>query len=225
LPEIIAEDLHKQYGTGKPVISGFSHRFVEGSITALVGPNGSGKTTLARMLSVLSFPSAGRVLYGEVDVHQHPYRYLKNVGIVDDSAELPHYLSATELLEWIARERGTMERLGEDGLAAVLDSVLLDERRTELIGTYSSGMIKKAQLAAAIVAQPRVLILDEPFRGLDTESYQAAVGIISRFAAKGGIVILSTHRKEAVDHLADVVVEMPAMTIRQSESREARSPS
>lgn len=155
-------------------------------------------------------------MYGDVDVHEHPYQYLKHVGIVDDSAELPHYLSAVELLEWIARERGTMERLGEGGLAAILDSVLLDDRRSELIGTYSSGMIKKAQLAAAMVAAPEVLILDEPFRGLDTESYVAAVSIISTFASDGGIVILSTHRKEAIDHLAGTVIEMPAMTIRQS---------
>jgi ABC-type multidrug transport system ATPase subunit len=215
LPDaLIAENIHKRYGTGKPVISEFSHRFLPESITALVGPNGSGKTTLSRMLCVLSFPTSGRVLYGDLDVHQHPYQYLRHVGVVDDASELPHYLSAVELLEWIARERGTMAELGEAGISALLDRVRLDERRNELIGTYSSGMIKKAQMAAALTAKPRVLILDEPFRGLDSESFEAAVGIVTNFAARGGIVVLSTHRKEVVDSVATTVIEMPEATVR-----------
>jgi ABC-type multidrug transport system ATPase subunit len=215
LPDsLVVQDISKRYGTGRPVIAGFSHQFEPGSITALVGPNGSGKTTLSRLLCVLSFPTSGRILYGDVDIHLHPSRYLRHVGVVDDAAELPHYLSAVELLEWIARERGTFDTLKPDGLSELLEAVLLDERRDELIGTYSSGMIRKTQLAAALAARPAVMILDEPFRGLDAESFAAALGIIRQFAASGGIVVMSTHRREVIDTLSDTIIEMPAATVR-----------
>jgi ABC-2 type transport system ATP-binding protein len=217
LPDsLTCTDLSKRYGTGPAIIEGFTHSFEPRTVTSLVGPNGSGKTTLARVLSVLSFPTTGSVRYGDIDIHESPYKYLQHVGLVDDAAELPHYLSAVELLEWIARERGTFDDLGDEGMAAILDRVLLDERRTELIGTYSSGMVKKTQLAAALAADPSVMILDEPFRGLDSAAFDAVIEIVREVTAEGGITILSTHRLEIVESLSDVIIEMPGARIRST---------
>ncbi|MFQ5572437.1 MAG: ATP-binding cassette domain-containing protein, partial [Rhodothermales bacterium] len=165
---LVARGISKRYGQGAPVITHFDRTFVPGTATGIVGPNGSGKTTLLRLLSVVAFPTSGRITYGDLDIHAHPYRFLQHVGLVYASAELPQHLTAVELLEWILRERGAWDADAPDRIDALLDHVLLDERRDTLIGTYSSGMIQKTQVAAALIHRPAVLLMDEPFRGLDT---------------------------------------------------------
>lgn len=202
--------LSKRYGQGPPVISELTHTFARGSATGLVGPNGSGKTTLLRLLSAVAYPTTGKVLYGELDIHAHPHAYLRHVGQVYADAQLPQYLTAVELLEWILRER---EDWGSDGSVRVeqmLDRVLLDERRHNLIGTYSSGMIQKTQLAVALVARPSVLLLDEPFRGLDTEATAAALELVNDFRKDGGLLLIASHTRALLDRFCDEVMDLSA---------------
>ncbi len=198
----------KRYGQGASVLADLSARFEPGTATGLVGPNGSGKTTLLRLLTVLSVPTSGQVRWGTLDIHAHPYRYLQHVGIVHDRPALPEALTATELLEWVLRARRQWDAASPGRIAALLDAVRLDERRTNLIGTYSSGMRRKAQLAAAFVARPSVLLMDEPLRGLDTESTAAALALVERFRAEGGIVLVASHRHAALDGLVDGALEL-----------------
>src|SRR5690606_9216636 len=175
----VLDAVAKRYGRGPFVLDGLSHTFRPGTATALVGPNGAGKSTLLRLLAALAVPTEGHVRYeaeGEtLDVHQAPYRYLRHVGIAHDEAELPAFLTAVELMAWIARERGTWDDAAPARYAALLDAVALDERREAAVGTYSSGMRRKAQLAAALVGRPSVLLLDEPMRGLDAEATEAVL--------------------------------------------------
>src|SRR5690625_4617657 len=108
MPESLVCTSHpKGYVRGRPVINGCTHTCEPGTATALAGPNGSGKPTLIRRLTTLAFPSDGEVRYGNLPIHQTPLAYLRSVGYVDDSGDLPPHLSAVELLEWVARERGT----------------------------------------------------------------------------------------------------------------------
>ena len=209
---LVLDGLTKRYGTHAPVLRDFSRRFEPGTATALVGPNGSGKTTLLRLLTVEAYPTAGTVRYGDLDIHQHPYRWLAHVGQVYAEAGLPQQLTAAELLEWIARERGQWEVDGPSRAGALLDAVRLDERRHALIGTYSSGMLQKTQLAAALIARPAVLLMDEPFRGLDTASTAAAVALVAAFRDAGGLVVLASHAAPLIDTLADAVVDLAART-------------
>src|SRR5690606_30703555 len=118
----------KRYGQGAPVIDGLSVTFEPGTITGLVGPNGSGKTTLLRLLTALSYPTSGVVRYGTLDVHAHPYRYLRHVGVVHDQTGLPEYLSAEELLAWVLRARERWDEAAPERIGALLDAVRLDER-------------------------------------------------------------------------------------------------
>jgi ABC-type multidrug transport system ATPase subunit len=196
----------KRYGRREYVIRGLSKAFEPGTATALLGPNGSGKTTLLRLLTCLSFPTEGRVTYGDLDIHRRPYRYLGEVGILHDGAALPEHLSAEEVLAFVLRAR--TGGVDDARVAAVLDAVLLDERRQEPVGTYSTGMRQKTQLAAALVARPPVLLLDEPFSGLDDETTSAALGLLRQFKAAGGLLLFSSHQEATVDALADDRLEM-----------------
>ena len=203
------DTLSKRYGDGPPVLSDLSRSFDPGTLTLLVGPNGAGKTTLLRLLSVQAYPTSGTVRYGPVDVHDAPYRYLQRVGLVHAGPELPEHLTAVELLEWILRSRGHWtDDEGPARIAAVLDRLRLDERRENLIGTYSSGMTQKAQVAAAFVAEPAVVLMDEPLRSLDTATTEATVDLIDEFVADGGLAIVASHLTDALRPLAHDVVRL-----------------
>ncbi|MFB6099384.1 MAG: ATP-binding cassette domain-containing protein [Salinibacter sp.] len=203
------EDLTKRYRDGPAVIDGLSRTVAPGTLTLLVGPNGAGKTTLLRLLSVQAYPTSGMVRYGDLDVHEHPYRYLQAVGLVPAGPHLPEHLTAEELLEWILRSRnGWTDETGPDRVASLLDRLRLDERRTNLIGTYSSGMVQKAQVAAAFVAEPDVVIMDEPLRSLDTATAEATVDLLHAFIADGGLAVVASHQATEFASLADEVLRL-----------------
>lgn len=176
-----------------------------------MGPNGSGKTTLLRLLSAVAYPTTGHIHYGNLDIHAHPYRYLRHVGLVYADAGLPQHLTAVELLEWILREREDWETDGPTRIADLLDRVLLDDRRHRLIGTYSSGMIQKTQLAAALIARPLVLLMDEPFRGLDTEATAATLDLVNNFRHAGGLLLVTSHTRTLLDTLCDSFLNLTTL--------------
>lgn len=202
-------DVSKRYGQGAYVLEGLSYVFQPGQATGLVGPNGSGKTTLLRLLSVTSYPTSGHVLWGDLDAHQHPYRYLRDVGVVYDAADLPQYLTAVELLEYVLRARGRWNAEAPERIGALLSRLRLDERRENLVGTYSSGMFKKTQIAAGLIIRPPILLMDEPFRGLDEESLLAALHELQTFKRDGGILIIASHRRDLLERLCDDVIRLP----------------
>lgn len=202
------EGVTKKYLFGPFVLRGLTHTFEAGTATGLAGPNGSGKSTLLRVLSALSTPTSGRVNYGEADVHAAPHRYLADVGVVHDQPDLPGYLTAVETLEWIARERGTWDADAPVRHAALLDAVRLDERRDRITSTYSAGMTRKAQVAAALAGRPAVLLLDEPFRALDAEATEAILSLLASFRDGGGLVVLSSHRADLLDRLCDARLDL-----------------
>ena len=191
---LVADTVTKRYGRQAPVLSDFSYRFEPGTLTVLTGPNGSGKTTLMRLLSVLATPSEGTIRYGTQVIHDAPHRYLRHVGIVHAEAVLPEQLTAVELLQWVMRSRGAWtDDDGADTVSEWLDRVDLDERREQRIATYSSGMVKKTQVAAAFVAAPDVLLMDEPLRSLDTEARTATLDALTAFRDCGGLAIVASH--------------------------------
>ncbi len=205
------DEVTKRYGQAAPVIDGMTHTFAPGTVTGLVGPNGSGKTTLLRLLSVTAYPTRGTVRYGDLDIHAHPYRYLQHVGIVHAEATLPEHLSAVELLTWILRARGGWdEAAGPARIAELLDALGLDERRENLIGTYSSGMVQKTHIAAALVARPRVLLMDEPLRSLDAASSEATVDLLRAFKAEGGLAVVASHLAGTLEEVVDDAIALGA---------------
>ncbi len=208
-PPLTTTDLTKRYGRGAPVIEGLTHTFSPGTATALVGPNGAGKTTLLRLLAASAFPTSGTAAYGEVDVHARPHAYLRHAGLVHAADEaLPQHLTAVELLEWVLRARGRWDSEAPARIARLLDRVGLDERREALIGTYSSGMAGKVQLAAALVHAPGVLLLDEPFRSLDAATTEAVPRHLHEEKAGGAVLVFATRDPAPREALADVTLQM-----------------
>jgi ABC-2 type transport system ATP-binding protein len=202
-------EVSKRYHMGPYVISNFTYEFDKGSATALIGPNGSGKTTLMRILSTAAYPTSGKIMFGSLNIHEHPHQYLGSIGVVPDEPDLPQYLTAVELLEWILRSRNKWNGHSGKDINELLDVLMLDERRNNVIGTYSSGMIKKTQIAVSLISQPAVLLMDEPFRGLDEDSRTATMDLLIRFKKNNGLLILSSHMKSSLEPLCDNYITFP----------------
>ena len=205
---LILDDVTKRYGDGPAILDGLSRTVEPGTLTLLVGPNGAGKTTLLRLLSVLAYPTTGTVRYGDLDVHAHPHRYLQQVGLVHADAQLPEHLTAVELLTWVLRSRNRWSDDGPTRIASLLDRLRLDDRRENLIGTYSSGMTQKTQIAAALVADPEVLLMDEPLRSLDTATADATVELLDQFVADGGLAVVASHLTDPLSTRADATLSL-----------------
>lgn len=210
MPEILElKNVSKRYGQGTYVIENFSHRFEPGTATGLTGPNGSGKTTLLRLLTTAAFPTSGTITYGNLDIHRHPHRFLKNTGFAFDSSDLPQFSNACELLEAILRSRGKWSDGSRDEINHLLDTFGLDERRNNIIGTYSSGMMQKTLLASALITKPGLVLLDEPFRALDTDTRDTLTSHLINLKKNGTTVIISSHEPDVVEQLCDTVIGFP----------------
>ncbi|MDX1591389.1 MAG: ABC transporter ATP-binding protein [Balneolaceae bacterium] len=205
---ITVQNLTKQYKAGKPVFTDFSRSFESGRCVGIFGPNGSGKTTFLRILSVNSFPTSGKVLYGSVDIHRNPGSYLQHLGLVHDEETLPLHLTAAELLEWILRKRNHWTENGNERIRSIFKRLSLPEFE-EQMGTYSTGMKKKAQIAAAFILRPDVMIMDEPLRGLDTSTRAVVKEMIEEARERNALVFMSSHSAEDLSDLFDEKIEFP----------------
>jgi len=203
------QNVSKRYNQGAYIIENFSHEFKPGTATGLIGANGSGKTTLLRLLTTAAYPTSGKVIFGETDIHRHPHAYLKHTGFAFDSGDLPQFANTTELLEAMLRSRGKWNVNSPEKINSLLDMLDLDDRRLNLIGTYSSGMMQKTLIAATLITEPPLIILDEPFRALDTITRKTLVQHLLTRKQNGTTIIIASHLPEVIKHLCDEVIEFP----------------
>lgn len=206
-PAVVARGLQKTFGTQVAVAS-LDLDIPTGSFCGLVGPNGSGKTTTLRMVAGLLRPDAGQVWVTGHDTWAEPVTVRRLLGVVPDPLNLFDRLTARELLAHLGELRGLdgreIERRSEE-LLAVMD---LLGAADEQIGGYSHGMRKKTAIAAALLHRPAVLLLDEPFEGVDPVSAVAVRAMLDRFRSSGGTVVFSSHAMDLVDRMCDFVAVM-----------------
>jgi len=202
------KNLTKQYKSGHPIFAGFNKNVKQGIAVGVVGPNGSGKTTFLRILSVNSFPTEGTVKYKNIDIHKRPAEYLKYVGLVHDEETLPDHLTASELLEWVLRNRNLWDASSKKKIEDIFDQLSLDARN-EQIGTFSTGMKKKTQIAAALISEPELLIMDEPLRGLDKETRVVVMDLLKDVKSENTTIFMSSHYVNEENELFDEMIQFP----------------
>lgn len=199
--------LSKRFGDAT-ALAGLDLEVPRGSCFGIVGPNGSGKSTTLRSVVGLVRPDAGRVLVHGVDASVDVVAARRLVGAVLDPLALFERLTARELIVTLGQLRGldgTTLRSRADELFAVLG---LDGDADRQIAGYSHGMRKKTALAAALVHRPRLLLLDEPFEGVDPVSAHAMRALLERFRAGGGTIVLSSHVMDLVERMCDHLAVM-----------------
>ena len=197
-PVVAVRDLTKRFGT-VTAVDALSFTLAAGSITGFLGPNGAGKTTTLRLLLGLARPTSGDAL-----VFGRPYRDLPNptrrVGALLESGDFDPGRTGRNHLRALAIASGTdTARVDE-----LLEIVELDRAANRLAGSYSLGMRQRLGLAAALLGQPALLVLDEPANGLDAAGVHWLRGFLHQFAAGGGTVLISSHLlaevAQTVDH-------------------------
>jgi ABC-2 type transport system ATP-binding protein len=176
-------------------------------ITGLLGPNGAGKTTLLHMMAGFLAPSAGTVGLDDTPTWRHPEVY-RHIGFVPEREAVYGFLTARQLVSASAALQGITDR--RPAVDRALQLVELEPAADRAIGGYSKGMRQRAKLAAALVHDPPVLILDEPFNGLDPRQRLHMMDLLRRQAAEGRTILFSSHILEEVERLSDRVLVVVA---------------
>lgn len=193
--------LSKTYGS-TAAVDGVSLTVGQGRVYGVLGPNGSGKSTTVRMLLGLIRPDAGEVrLFGE-RLREHGHRLLSRVGAVVESPAFVPYLSGRDNLRLLTRYTPGPT---ESDIASILDRVHLIEAADRRFKNYSLGMKQRLGIAAAILHDPELIILDEPTNGLDPQGTREVRELIPELAAEGRTVMLCSHLLHEVEQVCDAV--------------------
>ncbi len=199
---IETRNLVKKYGD-KLAVNDVSFDVHRGEIFGFLGPNGAGKTTTIKVIVGLLQPTSGTVKVGGYDVQAQPLQAKAASGYVPDTPNLYAKLSGRELLRFVGDlynlDRGQVARRADE-LLRILD---LTAAADDTIDSYSHGMQQKASLAAALMHDPQVLVLDEPTVGLDPRSARLIKDILRQMAERGAAVFLSTHILEIAERMCD----------------------
>jgi ABC-2 type transport system ATP-binding protein len=185
-----------------------------GSFFGFVGPNGAGKTTTLSMATGLLRPDAGTVQVMGHDVWSDTVHAKQLVGILPDGLRLFDRLTGLQLICYSGLLRGMDRALVVERAHELLGALGLQEEGGALVVDYSAGMTKKISLACALIHAPRLLVLDEPFEGVDPVSTSTIRQILEGYAASGGTVILSSHVMDLIQRLCDRVAIVDAGQIR-----------
>ncbi|CAN5183150.1 ABC transporter ATP-binding protein [soil metagenome] len=198
---LIADNISKMYGKHN-ALAGVSFELHHGQITALLGANGAGKSTLLHILVGLIPATSGNVSIDGLTVADARYR--ARVGFCPDDLPLPDLLTGQEYLDLVKGIRRL--RVAPAAERDLLRGMRIDGAVDKLVGSYSHGMKRKLQVVASLLHRPPVLLMDEPFRGLDPESSAIVKNLLGSYAGQGHCVLVSTHDLLVAEQLCDQVV-------------------
>ncbi len=201
-PILEVENLHRTFG-GTVALSGINLALAKPGVYGFLGPNGAGKTTTFKLITALLRPTSGRVLIDGIDVQENPRTAAAKVGVLFDSPAFYPYLSGQENLQVISRW------LGHEDLSKISDLlslVGLTDTAHRKVGGYSWGMKQRLGLAAALLSDPQLVLLDEPTNGLDPGGIADIRRLLPKMAhEQGRTVMLSSHRMDEVEQVCDQV--------------------
>ncbi|MGH2681623.1 MAG: ATP-binding cassette domain-containing protein [Actinomycetota bacterium] len=197
--------LVKRYGK-VVALDGLDLMVPQGTVLGLLGPNGAGKTTAVRILTTLLEPDEGSVEVAGLDVRAEPDKVRKRIGLSGQNAAVDEHLTGYENLDMVGRLYHLGKRRSQERARQLLESFELVEAGNRPAKTYSGGMRRRLDLAAALVAKPDVLFLDEPTSGLDPRSRAQMWETIQDLVRGGSTVLLTTQYMDEADRLADDIV-------------------
>jgi ABC-2 type transport system ATP-binding protein len=189
-----------------PAVDDVSFTARPGEVTGYLGPNGSGKSTTLKMITGLIEMTSGRILFDGKSIHDDLIAYKRRMGYVPEEPYLYNHLSGLEYLVMISQLRDLPRRQSSERIDGLLRLLSLYDDRHASISGYSKGMRQKLLIAAALLHNPDLLLLDEPFSGLDVGSALILRSLIQELAARGKVVLFSSHELDTVERISDRVV-------------------
>jgi len=199
LQAIRLDDVRMRFGD-RIAVDGLSLAVPRGAVYGVIGPNGSGKTTTLRLLLDLLRPDAGRI---EVLGETRLARVRDRIGYLPEERGLYRRMTVRATLEYLGRLKGATRASLRPRIASWLERVQLAELAERRVDVLSKGMAQKLQLVAAVIAEPELLILDEPLSGLDPVNAELVAAVLAELRAQGRTILLSTHDMAAAERLCD----------------------
>ena len=195
-----------KYFSGIPAVDDVSFSARPGEVTGYLGPNGSGKSTTMKMITGLIEMTAGEILFEGKPIQDDLMGYKRRMGYVPEEPYLYNHLSGSEYLTMVAELRDLPERESAEQIEGLLRLLSLHDDRHASISGYSKGMRQKVLIAAALLHNPDLVLLDEPFSGLDVGSALVLRSLIQELARRGKVVLFSSHELDTVERVSSRVV-------------------
>lgn len=198
-------NVSKHY-SGIPAVDNVSFSARPGEVTGYLGPNGSGKSTTLKMITGLIEMTSGQILFQSKPIHDDLISYKRRMGYVPEEPNLYNHLSGAEYLTMVAQLRNLPARQSSERIDGLLRMLSLYDDRHASISGYSKGMRQKVLIAAALLHNPDLILLDEPFSGLDVGSSLVLRSLIKELAVRGKVVMFSSHELDTVERISDRVI-------------------
>lgn len=203
-PSIVAENLTKRYGSFT-ALSNLNLKIEGSKCVGFLGPNGAGKTTTLKIFTDMIRASEGRALINGIDVHLNKKRALASAGALIESPEIYPSLTPREALSMVAEIRGVPKAEAKKKIEEIVAEVKMNEWLDKKVGKFSKGMKQRINIAAALLSDPDVIMLDEPTTGLDPRGQSEVRDIVKDLKKKNRLVFMSSHLLNEVQEICDEV--------------------
>jgi len=197
-------DVWKNYD-GVQALQGLDLEIYKGEIFGLIGPNGAGKTTTLKIIVGILRKDKGLVKVKNFNIDENPYEYKRYIGYVPETVSLPDYLTLEEFLTYSGKIRDITGEEITDRIDYFLRIFELEKKRKALILSLSRGMKQKAAMASALIHDPDLIILDEPFVGIDPEGQRRIKDLFNEMTKESKTIFISTHMLDTAERLCDRV--------------------
>ncbi len=202
------------------VVKGVDFQVRPGEILGYLGPNGAGKSTTVKMLAGLVEPTSGGIFLDGKQINNNMTDYKKRIGYLPEQGEIYDHLSGEEYLQLVGRLRLIEEKVLERKISGLMGQLGLSVDMHLPISTYSKGMKQKVLIAAALLHDPDILLLDEPLSGLDVTTTMVFKDVLNRLAEMGKMIIYSSHILEVVEKICHRIIVITKGTIVADDSVE-----